>query len=123
MNVMKREILSLVGAIIVIGVLFYALKEGIILMSDVSSALAYILVAGIVGILLWGFKPRIERALRKRPKAEPKAEELARAIAEESQKLKEKEEAIKKHTEMIYHQIVRLLGVSSHFEVQQGMFI
>lgn len=53
-------------------------------------------------------------------KPSPKAEELAKAIAEESQKLKEKEEAIKKHTGLIYNQIIRILGKSSDFEVQLG---
>ena len=54
----------------------------------------------------------------KMKKPPPKAEELAKAIAEESQKLKEKEEANKKHTDLIYDEIVRLLGKSSDFEVQ-----
>lgn len=65
-------------------------------------------IAGIIGLLLG------------RKKAEPQAEELAKAIAEESQKLKEKEEAIKKHTDLIYNEIIRLLGKSSDFEVQLG---
>lgn len=57
-------------------------------------------VAGIIGYLLG----------RRR-----KVEEIAKAIAEESQKLKEKEEVIKKHTNFIYNEIVRLLGKYSDF--------
>lgn len=40
------------------------LFKGVLILSDVSSALAWVLVASIFGILIWGFKPRIERAIR-----------------------------------------------------------
>ena len=104
---MTREILSIGVAITLIGILLLALNEGAVFVSDVSSALAYVLIGSIVGILIWGLKPRIERMFRKKPKAQP--EEIGKAIAEESQKLKAKEDAIKKHTDAIYKEIVKLL--------------
>jgi len=61
---MKREILSVAGAVGVIVILAVFLSNGVIVLSDVSAALAYVLVAALFGILLWGFGPRIKRIVR-----------------------------------------------------------
>lgn len=102
----------IVGAIIIAIILYLAYQFNLIDLKDfmtwMMSGVVIEVVAGIIGYLL-GRKE--------------KAKELAKAIAEESQKLKEKEEATKKHIEVIHHQIIRLLGVSSHFEVQLGDFL
>lgn len=115
---MFREILSMGVTVTLIGILLLALCEGWVFVSDVSSALAYVLIGSMVGILIWGFKPRIERTFRKKSKAQP--QELAKAIAEEAQKLKEKEVRNEKHTSLIYNEIVRLLGKYSEFVAQLG---
>jgi len=59
-----REILSVIGAIVVIIVLAALLSRGVIVLSDVSAALAAVLVAAIFGILGWGFEPRIKQIVR-----------------------------------------------------------
>lgn len=61
---MKREILSAIGVAVVVMILAVLLFKGVILLSDASAALAYVLVAAIFGILLWGFEPRIKRSVR-----------------------------------------------------------
>ena len=63
---MKREILSATGATVVIIILAVLLSEGVIALSDVSSALAYVLVGTILGILVWGFEPRIKRIVKRK---------------------------------------------------------
>jgi hypothetical protein len=64
------------------------------------------LVAGIVGYILG----------KREGKAEP--QEIGKAFAEESQKLKSRDEAIKAHKDVIYHEILKLLEASYDFEVQ-----
>ena len=64
---MKREILSIVFAVALIIVLYYSLFSQIIAMPDISSVLATVLVAGVLGSLGWGFIPGIEDALRRKP--------------------------------------------------------
>lgn len=46
-------------AIIIIVVIVGLLYTSAITSTDVSSAVSYTLVAGIVGVLMWGFKSRI----------------------------------------------------------------
>jgi len=53
--------------------------------------------------------------LDKRKKPEPRTEELAKAIAEESQKLKEREDADKKHANLIYGEIDEQLKLYSYW--------
>jgi hypothetical protein len=64
---MKREILSVVGAIAIIIILTTLLSTRVFNLSDVSSAFALVLVGSIFGILFWGFKPRVEQAIRGKP--------------------------------------------------------
>jgi hypothetical protein len=71
---MKREILSVVGAIAVIIILAILLSERVFVLSDVSSALAWVFVASIFGILIWGFKPKIERAIRGKTREKEKVD-------------------------------------------------
>jgi len=79
---MKREILSLAGATTIIIILAALLFQKVFVLSDVSSALAWVFVASIFGILIWGFKPRINRAIRGKPREKEK--EIAKTFTEES---------------------------------------
>lgn len=58
MKFVKRTISVIVAIICGVTIAIFLLTN-IIRFTDVSSAIAYILVAGIVGVLIWGFKPRI----------------------------------------------------------------
>jgi hypothetical protein len=64
-------------------------------------------VGGLIGYLL-----------AKREKSEVQAQEIGKAIAEETQKLREREKAIQMHRDSIYNEIVKLLNKSSILEVQ-----
>lgn len=63
---MKQEILSIIGTIIVAITLVILVFKGVFFVSDISSALAWVLVALIPAMLFWGFKPRIERIFRRK---------------------------------------------------------
>lgn len=58
---MNREVLSVVGAVTVVLILVILRYVGVITLSDMSAALASILIGSIFSILLWGFAPRIRQ--------------------------------------------------------------
>lgn len=60
----SREIVAPLVAIILALVAIVFVKEGWLSMIDLSAALAFVLVTSIVGVLFWGFKPRIVRYFR-----------------------------------------------------------
>lgn len=102
---------AIIAGIIVIAIILYvAYQFDLINLKDfvtwVMADMVAGFVAGIIGYLLG-----------RKEKEEPKTEELAKAIAKESQELKEKEEAEKKHTNLIYTEINLLLsgGLSFNF--------
>lgn len=61
---MKKEYLSIIITIILIGSIVGLLSTNVIPFSDVSSAIAYVLVAGIIGVLIWGFKSKITSKIK-----------------------------------------------------------
>ncbi len=61
---LKKEPLSIVITIILIGSITALVATNVIRFSDISSAVAYVLVAGIIGVLVWGFKGKINPKLR-----------------------------------------------------------
>lgn len=57
----KRVIIAILVAIgIAVALLTLALK-GVVRISDISGAIVAVMITGIVGILVWGFKPLIEQ--------------------------------------------------------------
>src|SRR5208337_4141662 len=76
-NKMKaEEILSIIGEVGLVVILFAALYFGVIGMTDVSAAIAYGLVAAMIALPLWGFRKRIERAFSNKPDSD--AEKLTK---------------------------------------------
>jgi len=57
---MKKETLSLATAFTLTFLLIIALYIGVVKVTDISAAVAGFLVAGIFGVLWWGFKSKIE---------------------------------------------------------------
>ena len=64
---MKKEILSLAGAIVLAGLLALALNYGIVAQSDLSSVIATFLVGGFFGTLAWGIGSAIKRWAEDKP--------------------------------------------------------
>jgi hypothetical protein len=65
LSLFKREIVGVVSGLILVVLLAVLVTiYGWIQLSEISSALAYALVTGIGGALLWGFKPRIMRSIK-----------------------------------------------------------
>lgn len=110
MKLMKRRwiLVAIIVVTIIIGLLLYgaytAYESDLIdLKTLVTWTIAGAIIevaAGIIGYIL-GRKTD--------------AQQIAKAIAEESQKLKEKEDAVKKHTDAIYKEIVELLDFKIPF--------
>jgi hypothetical protein len=59
----RRELVGVVVAILLALAICFAISRSFIPVSEFSSALAYVLIASILGVLAWGFKPRISRWL------------------------------------------------------------
>jgi hypothetical protein len=77
-----------------------------------------------LGLVGWGIYILYEWfANRKKPSDEEKLAKMATIIAEESQKLKEKREAIDKHTKVVYDEIVELVNRSSDFLYRLGHWL
>lgn len=60
MGLEKKETLSLLMTIILIAIIVGLIYTNAIKSSDVSSAVSYTLVAGVVSVLVWGFRSRIK---------------------------------------------------------------
>lgn len=71
---MKHEIAAIIVAVVLAILLGVGLWQGVISMTDVSAWLTPAILGAIVGVLLWGFRDRIERALK--GKAEPQKVEV-----------------------------------------------
>jgi len=109
MKLKLRWILVIIAVALIIG-LFVALRLDLI---DLRTLVTWVavdfvgeLVAGIIGYILG-----------KREK-QPEPQEIGKAFAEEAQKLRNIDEATKKHNDVIYYEILELLQKSSDFEVQ-----
>lgn len=108
---MKFHWILVIIAVVVIVALLVALRLDLLdlrtfmtwLMVDVVSELV---VGMIIGYILG----------KRENKNEP--QDIGKAFAEESQKLKNRDEAIKDHKDLIYHEILSLLRTTSDFEVQ-----
>jgi len=61
---LKKESLSVIITIILISSITVLLSTNLIRFSDISSAVAYVLVAGIIGVLVWGFKEKIDSQIK-----------------------------------------------------------
>jgi len=57
LNLAKRKISVIIAIVCVIAIVIFLVTD-IITSTDVSSSIAAILVAGIIGSLVWGFKPQ-----------------------------------------------------------------
>lgn len=57
MNLAKRKISVIIVIVCIIAIVIFLVTD-IIRFTDVSSSIAAILVAGIIGSLVWGFKPQ-----------------------------------------------------------------
>jgi len=64
----KREIIAIIGAAITLIIAGLFVYWGLITMPMFSSAIAYVLAIAFVGWLVWGFKPRITRLLKRQDK-------------------------------------------------------
>lgn len=62
--IFKKELSSVVVAIVLVILISALLITNVIRLSDVSSAVAYVLVAGIIGVLVWGFKSKINYKIK-----------------------------------------------------------
>lgn len=60
---MKQTVISVILLIVISALLLLALQQGVFSVTDLSASIALVLVSSWVGILLWGFRSRIERAL------------------------------------------------------------
>jgi len=108
--------LSVVGVIALIGVLFFALDRGVVAMSEVSSAFAYLLVAGILGLLAWGFKPRFVRFVKaKKPSIE---QPIERAL-----QIQQELADVKKHLHAHYQNIIERMSKWEYFPKESGEMI
>ena len=67
----NKELLSIVIAIGLVSLIIGLLSTNAIRFSDVSSAIAYVFVAGIIGILVWGFKSKINSKIKIENKENP----------------------------------------------------
>jgi len=56
---LNKEIISIVLAVIIVLVILALVNSNIVRFSDISSAIAYVLVAGIITVLYWGFKQKL----------------------------------------------------------------
>ena len=54
----------MVVAIVLVILISALLITNVIRLSDVSSAIAYVMVAGIIGVLVWGFKSKINSKIK-----------------------------------------------------------
>lgn len=96
----QREYISIVIAIICIGVIIAFVATNVISFSDISSAIAYVLIGGIIAILGWGFKPRIIGA--------PVNKELDRKTHFDNESKKKTKELARVEPKKIQHKTVKL---------------
>lgn len=69
---MKRdEIGSLTTFLILAAVLLVGVYDALWSLSDLLSLVPYFIMAGMIGVLLWGFRERIEQAFRVHPTQQP----------------------------------------------------
>ena len=62
--IFKKELSSVVVAIILVILISALLITNVIRLSDISYAVAYVIIAGIIGVLLWGFKAKINYQIK-----------------------------------------------------------
>ena len=57
----RRQIVGVIGAASIAIGLIIPVWQGVIPFSDVSAAIAYTMIAGIVGVVYWGFRGEIDK--------------------------------------------------------------
>jgi hypothetical protein len=58
---LKRKLVGISVAILFVLFAVKALRYGWIMLTDISAALAFVIVSGFLGSLYWGFKPEVDR--------------------------------------------------------------
>jgi hypothetical protein len=61
---MKRQVLSIIVAIVLLALLYVFAIQGIVRVSDISAALAAALIVSTLAVLGWGFRPNIRQLAR-----------------------------------------------------------
>jgi hypothetical protein len=75
----KREIVAIIGSVVTLVIAALLVYWEVITMPMFTSAIAYVLAAAFFGFLVWGFKPRINRWLKKANESK-KAKEIPDTI-------------------------------------------
>jgi hypothetical protein len=57
----RMEVIAVLGDFIIVTILVGSISTGLIRITDITSAIAYVLVIAIVSLSVWGFRGRIEK--------------------------------------------------------------